>query len=122
MIFLPPAATSGCFIPFASLFSQYGGGGGGGGGNSNQRKHHSKSLFSFFFRLLQGPMVYRTISKIITSDLPILKLCDGLTSVTWAESTCTLDSLNAIIRTASTRGASGSAAFHGSLPRYSLSL
>ena len=26
--------------------------------------------------------VYRTIGKFIRSDLPILKLCDGLTSVT----------------------------------------
>ena len=34
----------------------------------------------------------------------------------------TLDTLNATIRTASTRRASGSAAFHGSPPRYSLPL
>ena len=43
----------------------------------------------------------------------------GLTSVTGGSE---YDTLNATIRTASSRRASGSAAFHGSPPRYSLTL
>ena len=43
------------YLSLRSLISM-GGGGGGGGVTTVQRKHHSKSLFSFSFRLLQGPM------------------------------------------------------------------